>query len=106
MSERLFDHDPYSGMTTWHSYDEATDTTFFRYEQDTSAILDFNKEAQAESFDKRSDMWHAAKVPNVIIMKWLTEHGVDFWNKDHQDGVRRLLNSNEYRYLRVNHFII
>lgn len=106
VSERLFDHDPISGMTTWHSYDEETDTTFFRYEQDTSAILDHNKEMQAEGFDKRSDMWHAAKIPNVIIMEWLTKHGVRFWDKNHTEGVKRLLNSDEYRHLRTNHFII
>lgn len=104
--ELLLDHDPISGMTEWISTDEETGETFIRYEQDVSPILDYNKEMQAESFDKRSDMWHAAKVPNVVAMEWLTKYGVQMWNPAHKDGVRKLLNSNEYRYLRVNHFIM
>ena len=104
--ELLLDHDPISGMTEWISTDEETGETFIRYEQDVSPILDYNKEMQAESFDKRSDMWHAAKVPNVVAMEWLTKYGVQMWNPAHKDGMRKLLNSNEYRYLRVRHFII
>ena len=78
--ELLLDHDPISGMTEWISTDEETGETFIRYEQDVSPILDYNKEMQAESFDKRSDMWHAAKVPNVVAMEWLTKYGVQMWN--------------------------
>lgn len=104
--ELLLDHDPISGMTEWISTDEETGETFIRYEQDVSPILDYNKEMQAESFDKRSEMWHAAKVPNIVAMEWLTKYGVQMWNPAHKDGVRKLLNSNEYRYLRVNHFIM
>lgn len=104
--ELLLDHDPISGMTEWISTDEETGETFIRYEQDVSPILDYNKEMQAESFDKRSDMWHAAKVPNVVAMEWLTKYGVQMWNPAHKDGVRKLLNSNEYRYLRVREFYL
>lgn len=107
MSERLFDYDPDTGMKTWFSYDEGNQGTWqFRYEQDCSPILDENKASQAESFDKSSDFWHAAKIPNVVIMEWMTKHGVNLYDKNHAAGVRRLLNDPEYRYLRVNHFII
>ena len=92
-------------MAEWFSTD-SDGNSFIRYEQDTSAITDFNKERQAESFDKRSDMWHAATIPNVVLMEWAVKHGVQFWNPDHREGVKRLLNSNEYRYLRVKNFII
>lgn len=104
--ELLLDYDPISGMKEWISTDEDTGETFVRYEQDVSPILDYNKEMQADGFDKRSEMWHAAKVPNVVAMEWLTKYGVQMWNPAHKDGVRKLLNSNEYRYLRVNHFIM
>lgn len=107
MSERLFDHDPLTGMTTWFSSDEENGGTWrFRYEQDTSSLLDRNKEAQAEGFDKRDEMWHAASVPNVVLMEWVTKHGVRYWDPNHREGVKRLLNSDEYRHLRVKHFII
>jgi len=107
LDERLFDYDPASGMKTWFSSsDEDGETWRFRYEQDVSSTLDACKAAQNESFDKTQDMWHAAHVPNIVIMKWMTEHGVDFYNPNHKDGVKRLLNSDEYRYLRVRNFII
>lgn len=106
MDERVFDHDPHTGMKTWFSSSEDGGTWQFRYEQDVSPILDHNKEMQAESFDKRSEMWHAAKIPNVILMEWAVKHGVNYWDKNHADGVKRLLNHPDYRYLRVQHFII
>lgn len=106
VSERLLDYDPLSGAKQWFSYDEDTDTMRIRYEEDVSATLDYNKSKQAESFDKRDDVWHAAKIPNTVIMKWKLEHGVELWNPDHKEGVRRLLNSDEYRYLRVHNFIM
>lgn len=107
MGERLFDYDPHTGMKTWFSSSEENEGTWqFRYEQDASPILDHNKEMQSESFDKRSEMWHAAKIPTVIIYEWMTKYGVNIWDKNHKEGVRRLLNHPDYRYLRVNHFIM
>lgn len=108
MSERLFDYDPATGLRTWFSSsDEDGGTWRFRYEQDDmSPLLDQNKSSQADGFDKRSDMWHAAKIPVGIMYEWKAKHGVEVWNPAHKDGVRRLLNDPDYRYLRVNHFIM
>lgn len=105
--ERLFDYDPATGLKTWFSSsDEDGGTWRFRHEQDVSPILDANKEAQAESFDKRSELWHAASIPNVVILEWMTKYGIDIYNQNHKEGVRRLLNSNEYRHLRKANFVI
>lgn len=107
MTERLFDYDPATGTKTWFSSSEDNGGTWqFRYEQDASPILDHNKEMQAESFDKRSEMWHAAKIPTTVIYEWMVKYGVNLWDKNHKEGVRRLLNHPDYRYLRVNHFIM
>jgi hypothetical protein len=108
MSERLLSYDPATGMKVYHLHDNESEATSFglRYEQDVQPVLDYNKEAQNEGFDRRSDMWHAAKVPAVILMEWLTKHGVRYWDKNHAPAVRRLLNSDEYRHLRVKHFIM
>ncbi len=107
MTERLLDFDPATGMKTWFSSsDENGGTWNLRYEQDASPILDQNKETQNEGFDRRADMWHAAKVPSIVLMEWLTKHGVRYWDKNHAPAVRRLLNSDEYRHLRVRHFIL
>ncbi len=104
MSERLLDHDSSTGLRTWFSTDDDGDTWRVRYEQDVSSSLDACKEAQAESWDRREDMWHAAHIPAVILMEWKTKHGVEAWNPNHKDGVRRLLDDPDYRYLRVRHF--
>lgn len=107
MTERLFDYDPLTGMKTWFSSsDEDGGTWRFRYEQDTTPVLDANKEQQAEGFDRRSNWWHAARIPVGIQMEWLVKHGVRAWDKNHAEGVKRLLNDPDYRYLRVNHFIM
>jgi len=104
--ERLLDYDPLTGQKQWFSYDADTDTMRIRYEEDVEATLDANKAQHTEGFDKRQDIWHAARIPNTIILKWKLEHGVELWNPDHKDAVRKLLNSNEYRYLRTNEFIL
>jgi len=107
LDERLLDYDPSTGMKTWFSSsDDDGGTWNLRYEQDVSPLLDANKEAQSESWDKRSDMWHAASIPNVVLMEWITKHGIEYWNPNHKDGVKRLLNSDEYRHLRVREFIL
>ena len=106
MSERLLDYNPVTGEKQWFREDEDGEC-FIRYEQDTAPVLDFNKEQQANNdLDRRSDHWHAAKIPNSILMEWVVKHGVQFWNPAHKDGVKRLLNDPDYRYLRVNHFIM
>ena len=107
MSERLLDFNRDTGLKTWFSSsDEDGGTWNLRYEQDASPILDQNKASQAEGFDKRSDMWHAAKIPAIVLMEWVTKHGVRYWDKNHAPAVKRLLNSDEYRHLRVKNFII
>lgn len=106
MAERLFDVDPLSGMRTYFSTSDGGDTWNFRREQDLNPVLDMNKAAQQETMDKREDVWHAAHIPPLIIYEWLTKHGVDLYNSNHQDGVKRLLNDPDYRYLRVNKFIM
>lgn len=104
--ERLFDFDPLTGLKTTFSYNEENDSFALTYSQDITPVLDVNKESQADGFDKSGEMWHAARIPVGIQYEWIAKHGVNLWNPNHKEGVRRLLNSPDYRYLRVNHFII
>lgn len=105
----LLDRNPVTGLEKWMNYDEATDSVQVSYKQDEAVVqgaLDRNKMVQNEHHDRREDMWHAAHVPVQIMYEWLTKHGVNAWDPQHIDGVKRLLNSNEYRYLRVRNFIM
>ena len=105
----LIDFDPGTGLRKWMNYDEAADEIQIAYDQDKiaeKAIIDSNKSAQAHAFDKSSDFWHAAHIPIGVMYEWKVKHGVDAWDPNHKQGVMRLLNSSDYRYLRVRNFII
>jgi hypothetical protein len=106
MSKRLLDFDPNTGVSTFHQYDETEDKTYVSYEQDVEQILERNKRLANEATGKMGDMVHVASIPTVVQLKWLTEYGVDLTNKDHMPAVKRLLNSDEWRYLKVRHIII
>lgn len=76
--------------------------------QDISDVLDANKEAQnhVNTTSKSGEMRHVARVPNVIVVKWLNEYGVNFYDPDHWPAVRRMLNSSEWRWLRTDESVI
>jgi hypothetical protein len=49
----------------------------------------------------KNDMWHYACVPNIIIERWMLEHGVNLFDKNHEAAVWRLINSPEYRRFKL-----
>jgi hypothetical protein len=98
--KRLLDHDPLSGLTTWHDYDETTETTILHHEQDVQPILDANKEAENHGVHRKGEMWHVASIPVSIQLKWMVEKGVDILNPDHKQAVAKLLDDPEWKYLK------
>ena len=46
-------------------------------------------------------MRKVARVPMEVALKWREIYGVDVLDKNHAPAVKRLLNSNEWRYLRT-----
>ena len=105
MAKRVVNYDPFTGITTYFDYDHATDTSIIGAEQDVSSLLEVNKILQNdEEYSKRGikeGWWHYASYPSIIIEKWLTEHGVNVFNKDHQKKVLELTNRPEYRFLKT-----
>lgn len=67
---------------------------------DAIPILESNKRAQNEAHDKRGEMWHAAKIPASVLLEWRIKYGIEITNPNHAEGVKRLLNSSDYRHLR------
>lgn len=110
----LIDYNPDTGMKKYlGDHPDDPDGVLVRYEQEAQAInniLDNNKRVATDSWNKKDDMWHAAHVPIGVMYEWKVKYGVDAWDYPNCPDVRKkvnaLLNSNEYRYLRVRHFMI
>ena len=105
MSKRILDYDPYTKMTTTFDYYPESDTTVLYREQDVEGILKANMALQNDP-----DVWKQgvkngwalyATIPNIVIEKWLSEFGVNVYNKDHEKKVFQLLNQPEYKYLKT-----
>lgn len=78
--------------------DDDEGTVEVKYE-DVSAgsIIEENK--QAGPLNKRGEFWHVGHVPASLGLKWLAEEGIDMWNPDHWDAVKRKLMDSDYRHL-------
>ena len=96
MARRLLEHDKLLGKKVYHHYD---------YETDIEPILNRNMAAAKDPVYMKngfkSGWWHAGTIPNGVIAKWLSEEGINFYDKNHWQAVKRKLNSPEYRYLRT-----
>lgn len=88
------------------SEDPSSGDILVRTETDDRDIIAHNQALQNESFDRRSDMWHVASIPTSVMYEWLTRHGVNAWNPEHSDAVKKLLNSSDYRWCKVKHIIL
>jgi hypothetical protein len=73
---------------------------------DPDTLIDANKAAQAENTGPMGDMAHAASIPVCVMYEWLDKFGVNAWNPNHMDGVKKLLNSSDYRYLKCRNIIL
>jgi IS1 family transposase len=103
---RILDLDPITDTWETYEYDENDDQVIVKRFQDVEPVLNLNKRMQSMPWSRAETMWHAASIPNIVVEKWLREHGVNVLRRDHWPAVRRLLNSNEYRYLRAREFHI
>lgn len=70
---------------------------------DVEPLLEANKALQTsgDGYTPSRDLRRAASIPLAIVEKWKNELGIDVFNPDHIGAVRRLLNSNEYAFLRT-----
>lgn len=105
MNKALLDYDPLTGIRQYFGWDADGEYIIDEFDRSvTTAVVDQNKRIEGEG--KGKEMWLAASIPPEVQYEWLDKFGIEFWNPAHKDGVKRLLNSNEYRYLRVNHFMM
>lgn len=108
MAKRLLDYDPYSGLTTYHSYDAHTGKNTLSYEQDTQHILDaahvIANDAEHTRRGMKDSMLHYAHLPDIVLLKMKFEDGVDPFNPNNGKAVFDLVNS-KYQRLKTTHIV-
>lgn len=109
MTTRLLDYNPLTGETVlFHDNQDGTFNLEHRQSRAlVDALLDGNKEMANDSGLTRRgmkrDWWKYASIPNIIILKWKREFGVDIFNPNDRKKMFELLNSPEYRFLKTTH---
>ncbi len=116
MRKRILDYNPWTGTTTYHSYDPTTDTTYIEEKFDTNvgrAIVERNKRMQADDRvqakikSRHKDIRWVAQIPIQVQHHWLQEYHLDVYkmhNRRDNAEVRkfhRLLNDPEWKYLKT-----
>ena len=74
--------------------------------QDLTKLLDQNKRLQQEDHHIKDELRLSARIPLTIYYEWKNKFGVDLYDKNHAQAVRKLLNSPDYRYLKTTKRII
>lgn len=100
---RLIDYNPLTGEQVTFSYDHANDQFQIGHIQDCTPIIEDNKRAIIENDHQKQvkkGRVHYARIPNVVIMKWKQELGVDVFNRNHKKKVMQLLEDPDWKYLK------
>ena len=73
-----------------------------RRTQDVEPVLNDNKRlyTEADGYSKSRDLKRIASIPMVVIEQWRAE-GVNIFDPNHADEIRRRLNSSDNRFLRT-----
>ncbi len=93
MGKKFISYDPATGLLVTTANEDGK--VYFGYDQDVSASLDMAAEIRnsRDSWHSRTeeDIHHVAFVPDSVILKMRYEDGVDFYDKDQQASVLKLL---------------
>ena len=102
--KRTLSYDPETRITTTFDYTPDGVTIIGRH-QDIGPLLEQNKRMAADKQITRDGIkrgwWHYFTLPNIIAEKFMNEHGVSIYNKDHWPAIYKLVNRPEYRYLKT-----
>tara|TARA_R100001460_G_scaffold22884_4_gene46482 strand:+ start:286 stop:585 length:300 start_codon:yes stop_codon:yes gene_type:complete len=87
----------------WH---EPTKEMAIEHVENLQPLIDSNKKLQQEDHHISDEFRLSARIPMTVYYEWKNKFGVDMFNPNHKDGVRKLINSPEYRYLKTTSRII
>jgi hypothetical protein len=72
--------------------------------QDVEPILERNKALQNEP-QRRGDLRHIATIPNVVLVKWMNEEGINALKMSSDEFgafIRKKLDDPDWRHLRTD----
>ena len=103
---KLLDFNPFNGIETIFHWDNQKEQFQLEYKhRDVEPQLDASKALANDSDYTAKGMkrgWlHYAHIPDIVILKWKYEKGVDIYNPNHQKKIYQLLNDPEYRSLKT-----
>ena len=100
---RPFDYDPDTGLTT-HFRGDGQGGFDLVTTQDCEPELEHNKALQRTgnaAWKAGGDFRLEGHVPDIIVLKWLNEDGIRFWEKEDHPRLIRKLNDPDWRYLKT-----
>jgi hypothetical protein len=107
MSRILLSYDELTGISQYHNYDSATDTSVFESVGDAEPVLELNRKIANETEFTRKGIkdgwWLYASIPTIFQLKLLTEKGIDIYKKEHGARLSKVLEDPEYRHLKTTH---
>tara|TARA_R100000008_G_scaffold85216_1_gene74579 strand:- start:295 stop:594 length:300 start_codon:yes stop_codon:yes gene_type:complete len=87
-------------------FHEPTKEFAIEHIQDIQPLVDSNKNLQENDHLMRDELRLSARIPMTVYYEWKNKFGVDVFNPDHKEGVKKLLNSADYRYLKTTKRIL
>lgn len=108
MDKRLLDYDEFTGLFTYHYYDENTDESHietvqsdFQLNRELEASKELKNDEQYTRDGMKKDMLHYAHIPSGVLMEWFVQ-GVDIKN---QKELIKMVNKPEYAYLKTTNLV-
>ena len=87
-------------------FHEPTKEFAIEHIQDIQPLVDSNKNLQENDHLIRDELRLSARIPLTVYYEWKNKFGVDVFNPNHKEGVKKLLNSADYRYLKTTKRIL
>jgi hypothetical protein len=93
-----------AGIRTWF-HKHADGSVTIETEQDAGPILERNKALASARGKRMNDRTFVpvASIPITVQYEWMKKYGIrDVFDEEYEPLIKRLLNSNEWRYLRTS----
>jgi hypothetical protein len=108
MQKRLLGYDEFTGLMTFHHYDELTDEshietrqTDFQLNRELEATKELKNDEDYSKKGMKNEMLHYAHIPSGVLMEWFSQ-GVDI--KDRKELIK-MVNKPEYSYLKTTNLV-